>query len=95
MGVGNGTLGQVINLPQWVVSYPNASLRSRAASARPTPMVGFLPQCGSWRPGGAMPTRRGAFSQRCLHFRSDTVTLRTPLRLRNYPSTAAAGPAFQ
>ena len=60
IGTGNGALGQVDNLPQWVVSYPNSSLRSRAASARPTPMGGFLPQCGSRRPGGALCRRGGA-----------------------------------
>ena len=54
-------------------------------------MVGFLPQCGSRRPGGTMPTRRDAFSQRCLHFRRDTVTLKTPLRLQNEPHTALVG----
>ena len=52
IGVGYGALGQANCLPQWVVSYPNSSLRSRAASARPTPMVGFLPQCVSLESGG-------------------------------------------
>ena len=46
-------------LPQWVVSYPNGWF--------PTPMRLAAPG------GGAMPTRRGAFSLRYLDFRSDTT----------------------
>ena len=91
-----------------VVPYPNAFHRCRAASAHPTPMDGFLSQCGLRRPGGhyadeaesvltAMtpPSQCYHTVQALSHLRSGGIPLRTPLRLRNYPSTAAAGPAFQ
>ena len=41
------------------------------------------------------PSQRYHTVQALSHLRSDGIPLKTPLRLRNYPSTAAAGSAFQ
>ena len=66
IGAGNHLLGQVNNLPQCTVTYPNATAhppQQRPAAENllplPTPMTRCLLRCAPAQPGGACPARRG------------------------------------